>query len=55
MFMVDANHEIIEALTAYLRDDDLPPLDDITKGHQSKAAAYEFRPGVTRPMLPPEA
>ncbi|MER6451916.1 hypothetical protein ABT270_04590 [Streptomyces sp900105245] len=54
MFMTDAVHEIAEALTAYLRDDDLPPLEDITKENQGKAEAYVYRPGVVRPMLPPE-
>ncbi|MEV7069030.1 hypothetical protein AB0N97_40630 [Streptomyces collinus] len=54
MFMTDVVHEIVEALTAYLRDDDLPPLEDITKEHQGKAEAYDYRTGVARPMLPPE-
>lgn len=52
--MADAVFEIIEALTAYLRDDALPQLPDVIEEHRSKAAAYDYRPGTMRPLLPPD-
>ncbi|MGW1027800.1 hypothetical protein ACWD4J_29615 [Streptomyces sp. NPDC002577] len=51
MFMISVADEISDALIAYLRHDDLPPMSEVVQHLQSKVDGYTERPGVVRPLV----